>query len=309
ASSGVTEGVLVQMPITGNMDTICAPKQFVTALTRDYSVKDKIDSLAISMKDTMSYFPIDCIVSQASVSCDSCFTVKLLSADFQLDGTIHVGNTTNFIVKASSFTNTQNSQWIVSDVDLSTNLDMSPIITGAPLGPWGVASPSTTFGGYPTAETGIGNGFFVQGHKYRFRHILSQTNNCGQLFTDTVTKVIYMCTSCKNNKGGFIIIDESNGSQSNTFSSATFSNEKINLSKAEIYPNPANNTITINTEKLEVLNPVLQITTSTGQTIYSLKLNDIKHTLNVASWASGSYSYNIFAKGKIIDSGKFIVQH
>ena len=39
------------------------------------------------------------------------------------------------------------------------------------------------------------------------------------------------------------------------------------------------------------------------------KLVNIKHPLHVASWASGSYSYNIFAKGKNIDSGKFIVQH
>lgn len=306
SKTGGTEGVLVQMPITGFMDTICAPVQNTVVKIRDFSVKNKIDSLGIKIKNTLNNYPIECVQTQNTKACDTCYMAVLPNTDFELSGTIHIGNTSTFDVMASSFNNAPNSQWIVSDITSGIPVNIE---TDGPIGGGWSVTTSTNFGGYYGMAHINGNATtFLQLHKYRFQHILSATNSCGITQSDTVTKVIYMCTSCRNNKGGFIIVDESNNSQSFNLKSG-ISTETNSLGKAKVYPNPAGSTIIFNLEKLQVINPVLQIVTAKGQTIYTEKLKEVNQSITVSAWASGMYSYNIISNGKIIDSGSFIVQH
>ncbi len=307
SAGGVQQGVLVQMPITGAMDTVCAPIQNIVQKTYDYSIADTINQVDITMQDNLHYYPVDCIQTRNQRTCDSCNKVNLPSADYQLTGTIAIGNLTYFTVLASLFNNTPNSQWIVSDVTTGTPMNIE---TDGPIGGGWSVNTSTNFGGYFGMSHVNGNATtFLQLHKYRFQHILSQKNNCGITISDTVTKVIYMCTSCRSNNGGFIIVNEGNSRQNNSNVSAFSTTEKNSLGKTKVYPNPAGSTITFNVEKLQVINPVLQIVTPKGQTIYTEKLKEVNQTIPVAAWASGIYSYNIISNGKIIDTGKFMVQH
>lgn len=315
--NNVTQGILVQIPITGKMDTACTPVQTLTPLVRDYSVPDSISTLKLAMADSVHYYPIDCVTTKDSVTCDNpCIPPVLKSADFQLAGVIPIGVTNTFQVTASLFSTAQNSRWIVSGVDPVTGNDITSPNTvqtslpGGTLGSvWGAATP-TSFGSYysPLGAESSGFGTFLQLHKCRFRHIVSAADNCGIIYSDTVTKSIYMCTSCRA-RGVFTVETENAKSDVPAKSSTGFKVDNI-VSNTIVYPNPANGSITFALSVLQANNPVLQILNAGGQVMKTVKVNSGTNiSIGTASWASGAYVYQVIAGGNIISKGNFAVSH
>jgi hypothetical protein len=307
-NGGVKQGALVQMRLAdGAMNVKCALVQTVAVKTYDYNTPDSISPIDVSLKDTIAYYPVDCIQTQNETKCnEACDSIKL-NADFDLTGSLTIGNIVTYSVNAANYDIVHNSEWIVSDVTSGT----PTLIEHDPVGgAWSLLT-STNFGGYyGNTHINMGSTTFYQQHKYRFQHVLSATNNCGILSTDTITKVIYMGTSFRGVNGNFIIINEPNGKQ-NAGSESSASASKINMEegKTVMYPNPANASITLDVSKLHVANPVVQIFSSAGQPIQTIKILGTQQNLKVNNWASGSYTYNIISGGKIVDSGKFVVQH
>ncbi len=233
-------GVLVRIPLLdGALDTTCSVVQDVTVKDYKFSVADQLTDIPITLKDTVIYYPINCTKTDPTTACDQCNPfVQLPSADFTLSGTIPSGNTTTFQVTASGFATTDNSRWTVSEVIFGFDYMLFSSLAN---GIWGTAA-STQFGGWlgslTVSENNTGVGVFVQNHSYRFRHILSQTTNCGITKNDTVVKTISMCTTCRGaNKGKIIVETETANSARSTLetSKAALPNNNVGL---KLMPNP-----------------------------------------------------------------------
>ncbi len=84
--------------------------------------------------------------------------------------------------------------------------------------------------------------------------------------------------------------------------------ELSNDNTSNLYPNPANDHITIELEK-RIDNCEINIYNVLGQIIMQEKLDgNMKYSFDISSFNSGVYFYAIVSKGKVLDSNKFIKQ-
>jgi len=302
--------VLIKTPVaTGAMDTACA--LVLTVKVADSTFKKAADLIPLKLNVTLKGddYPINCLSTTSVKPCDSCITPKQLNANFTLTGTL-VNNNTTYIIKATAYTNTAalNSQFVVSAVNLGNGLDIGGTVTtdGAG-GVWGTAA-TTNFGGYFGSALAVGNGVFNQGVAYRVKHYLSTVTNCGVKFTDSASKVIFMCNTCKTPGTKFTIIDEDNGPI--TANPAGFVTVENSGGAARLYPNPANNSVTFNAAGINAPNLVLQVMNGNGQKVSSANFAAKGQlTVNTSGMSNGLYLYQITSNGKTVSQGKFIVQH
>lgn len=186
-------GALIQLPANnGAMDTACAYKLTIDYKDIDVHVSDSLQKLDMVVQGPSNAYPVNCLQTLDSSSCAGCGDSLKLDAHFELSGQT-IGSTT-FTSTAFAFNTSPNSQWIVGD---ATGNTYTNVYTSTPGGIWGT-TVGTTFGGYYGSETtSPPDGFFIQGHKYRFTHILSYTNKCGILSSDTTVKSLSLCSGCK----------------------------------------------------------------------------------------------------------------
>ena len=305
ANNAFSRGVLVRIPLAdGQMDTLCAPIQVATTKNYIYNAPENITNIVINTNDFESYFPINCTKTDAVKNCDICDKIPTVpSADFDLTGMIQSGNTTNYKVTASNFLTAPDSRWIVSQDNGSGGDLAGSVWTSAIGGFWGTNSP-TSFGGYLGTENGGTSTNFLLNHKYRFRHILSTTNNCGASKSDTVVKVIFMCPACKPVKGSSIVTTEKPGTQSDPITSE----DKQSL---RMLPNP----VTGSSFTLENLSSIsnkvtVKIIDMYGRQVanktFTSKSGINLYNMDARQLANGSYTAIIFSEEKTLTQ-KFVV--
>lgn len=82
-------------------------------------------------------------------------------------------------------------------------------------------------------------------------------------------------------------------------------NENVTVNNFDLYPNPANNQITISTP---FKNGAIEILDVTGKLVGNYKVNTEKTIVSVSSLNNGLYFYNIFnMNGEKVHSNKFVV--
>ncbi len=325
-STLLKEGVIVKLPLfDGTMDTTCAAVQKVEVKDIKFDVADVVINVDIRMKDSVNYFPINCTGTNGGTQCTNpceSDTAKL-NADFALLGYLPTGNPAYFQILANSFSTSPNSQWIVSRTSLvgPSYPDIAgTIYTSIPSGTsgsvWAIAS-TTQFGGYngtagPITETNTPTpASFAVGQRYRFRHILSSTNNCGITKSDTVVKTISMCPSCKGNK---VIVETEKGPSSELKREvAVTSNQlKENELNVRIMPNPVSGS-TITLEYATQNNSPVQVNIQDmqGRKLVSKQFTSgikasAKYSMDVSTLPNGAYVMVIDNNGKTTTQ-KFVV--
>ncbi len=310
-----TDGILVRIPLLdGAMDTACASIQTVVVKDIQFSKRDSAVNKAVKLLDSLTYFPINCIRTDTITNCNQpCTDTLQLDADFDLSGKL-VKGASNFIVTADNFNTSSNSQWIVSEVNLTSFGNVPGTIwIGAPNGPWGVNSP-TQFNGYFGAENSSGTpGNFLINKRYRFKHILSSTNSCGLVpRADTVVKTIFMCPSCRTANGTGIIVETEKSSTPAIILKSNIEIANLENDKVRIMPNPVNGS-TVMVEFVSENNSPVQVTIQDiqGRKLLSKQFsqgtkNSGKYAMDVSSLPNGNYVLMINNDGKS-SSQKFVV--
>ena len=82
-------------------------------------------------------------------------------------------------------------------------------------------------------------------------------------------------------------------------------NDMEQLVKANIFPNPANERISISFEK--ELNGDIKVFSNDGQLVFSTAINGANHQMDVSGLASGNYYFTVVEKNKKISSGQFVI--
>ena len=75
--------------------------------------------------------------------------------------------------------------------------------------------------------------------------------------------------------------------------------------KANIFPNPASEKLSISFEK--ELNGDIKVFSNDGQLVYSTAINGAMHQMDVSELASGNYYFAVFEKNKKMSSGQFVI--
>ena len=89
-------------------------------------------------------------------------------------------------------------------------------------------------------------------------------------------------------------------------------NEVQAAANLKVYPNPANDVLSIELTPTNESQSEITVTDLTGRMIYKAELNNTQTNLqlNTKKWVSGSYIYNLgSAKSGVIARGKFVVTH
>ncbi len=313
--NGLMDGALVKIPLAdGAMDTTCATIQKVAVKEYTFSTPGTVSFKDIFVKDSLTYLPINCTGTSTTVSCDTCKRdTTQLNADFNLYGGLIAGNNTNFIVLANGFSTTPNSQWIVSRT--TTNATSSPDLTGTVYpsivgGTWATATGGTQFGGYNGSsiltglEVNTPSAFFFIANRYRFRHILSTTNNCGITRSDTVVKTLSMCPGCKTKDGNQFIIETEKGSSSGIIRSSVKEASLPQPADVRIMPNPVSTgTISIEYKNAAPGSVVMNIADIQGKTVATKQFTTSvksmnKYAMDVSTLSNGVYTVSILNNGK-----------
>jgi len=75
--------------------------------------------------------------------------------------------------------------------------------------------------------------------------------------------------------------------------------------KANIFPNPANEKLSISFEK--ELNGDIKVFSNDGQLVYSTAIDGTMHQMDVSGLASGNYYFAVFENNKKISTGQFVI--
>ena len=311
-------GVLVRLPLVdGAMDTSCAPLMTTKVIPLNYNVPAQATNLTVEFKDSTLYNPINCTGTDTITNCNEpCTDTTQLNADFNLYGGLLAGNNTSFVVLANGFTTTPNSQWIVSRT--TTNATNSPDLAGTVYAStvgsgWAIASGGTQFGGYigssilSGSEVNTPSASFFIANRYRFRHILSTTNNCGITKTDTVVKTVSMCPGCKvTNGGNGLVVETEKASASGQSRSgvATLQVTEPGNTSLRVMPNPASTgTISIEYANAAPGAVFISIADMQGKKVAAKQFTTSaksmnKYAMDVSTLANGMYTISILNNGK-----------
>lgn len=311
-----SEGALVKIPLAnGAMDTTCASVLKVTVNPVNYNVAAQATNAIPECRNTMVYNPILCTTTDTVTNCNQpCPDTVKLNADFNLFGGLLAGNNTDFQVYANGFATTPNSQWIVSRT--TTNTASSPDLASSVYpsvigGTWATAT-LTQFGGYngTTSLTGsevntpTPNSFLIA-NRYRFRHILSITNNCGITRSDTVVKTISMCPGCKSKDGNKFVVETEKGSAWVTMRKTTESVTLPEQRHFRVMPNPASTgTISIDYTNARPGAVTVKIADIQGKTVAAKQFSNSakgmnKYSMDVSTLSNGTYTITILNEGNI----------
>lgn len=199
ASSPLGTGVVVQIPLSnGAMDTTCSVVQTVTVKDFTFNQPTSVTNTVVNFKDTIIYYPLNCTKSDTLMQCVGCNKLaQLPSSDFLISATMATTIPGYYPVTAFNYNTGFNSQWIIEEIDAFGTYFPGTRYTSS--GTFWGSSTTTTFGGYngtsSSNELSSGYGLFQDCHRYRFRHILSTTNNCGITKSDTsVPHSAYICS-------------------------------------------------------------------------------------------------------------------
>jgi hypothetical protein len=317
--SGYRRGVLIKTDVaTGAMDTACAKVLAVKYDDFTYTVADSLKKIDLSVAVKNNYYAVNCLATDSLKPCDSCIGKPLPCASgFTLTSQL-VSNNTLFTLTASNFSTLCNSRFVVSQVTPASPFpDVAGTLLTVPA--WGTTTP-TLFPGYAGTGTAGTNttGTFVAGLLYRVRHIVSGYNNCGVFKYDTTSQLVFQAAGFKpGSPMKMVIIPEGMGKINlSGYRLAASSNNQVDVIKqpgdggALIYPNPANTSVAFSTAGLKGGNILLTIVDATGHTLSTV---DIKGkyllTVNTTRFAGGLYLYRFTSNGKLVASGKFMVQH
>lgn len=310
-----TDGVLVRIPLVdGAMDTACALVQKVAIKEYQFRKQDFVSVADLSLKDSTTYYSVNCIKTDTITNCNEpCSDTLRLDADFDLTGLIQKGNTTNYIVTASGFNGTPNSQWIVSRTTNTGSFPVVPLTTYSSIlnGTW-ASGPTTSFGGYvgtSTVSTELNapaSVSFLVNNRYRFTHILTSTNNCGVNVSDTVIKTIHMCPGCRSIGKTGPMVETEKASSSGKIRPAINQAALIELSDVRIIPNP----VKTGSFTLVYKSPVTHKFTVSIEDIQGKKVavktfvapsnTTSQYSIDVSNLANGMYTVSILNGGKSI---------
>ncbi len=318
-TSAFSQGVLVKIPLMdGAMDTTCSVVQTATEKEISYYANETIAAKTMEYKDISINYPVNCVITDTILNCNNpCEDSKKPNADFDITGTLQSGNATNYLVTANNFSTSPNSQWIVSETNLtSPYADISGTVCG-PSNPsvWGTNQPSN-FGGYIGTSVCIENTgtslSFKTYHRYRFKHILSFVTDCGIVKSDTVSKTIYMCPGCRVTNGKRAIV-ENDG----VFANEEKSNKQNRIidkktTAIRLMPNPVSGgTLTIENPVANKSMVQITITNMLGKKIVYKQFSNNSEsigmfTLDVSKLVNGVYTVTILNDGNSTNH-KFVV--
>ncbi len=199
ANNAFSRGVFVRIPLAnGQMDTLCTTIQAVTTTGYTYNAPENVNNIDLNANHFETFFPINCTKTDEVKNCDICDPLPTVpSAAFSIAAN-ETSNPNFYQVTATPTNFGPSSYWTIVKLDNAGN-EFGLTYTSTPGGPWANSS-STTFGGYPGAESATGNGQFTDCQRYRVRHITFVTNNCGITKSDTVKRSAYICTTGKAGK-------------------------------------------------------------------------------------------------------------
>ena len=316
-----TEGVLVRIPLSdGAMDTSCAPLQLAVAKKIQYSAPETVANLDFKVQDSLYYYPINCTKTDTTTNCNQpCTDTVKLNADFALYGYLPTGSPSYFQVFANSFSPSPNSKWIVSQTTLvgPSYLDVPTTVYASSTGGTWATATTTQFGGYngtvgPITESNTPTPTsFAVNQRYRFKHILSYTNNCGIVITDTVVKNVFMCPSCKGKK---VTVETEKESSSGIRHAAVTTKNSISESETNVrlLPNPVSGSaITLeyavqNNSPVQVNIQDMQGRKLVGKQFSTNTKNAGRYKMDVSTLPNGTYAMVISNNGKTITQ-KFVV--
>ncbi|PKP43860.1 MAG: hypothetical protein CVT95_11665, partial [Bacteroidetes bacterium HGW-Bacteroidetes-12] len=111
-------------------------------------------------------------------------------------------------------------------------------------------------------------------------------------------EVIEIVAPQPNSGARYGLIDETN--ETNATAKASF---------VELFPNPANEQLTI-AHNLEVKNGTvsLQVMDLMGRVLLNKTINNATNQININTLASGLYFYNVLQNGNVVESGKLVVE-